>query len=76
MALAVSVANVSQKRGMSGKSLCRGSEILELVRMSHSWSSSVEVDGLWCSDGHILHLCVHPLNIAFVGGVDPFFGYL
>ena len=33
-------------------------------------------NGLWCSDGHVLHFCVHPLNIAFVGGVDPFFGCL
>ena len=43
--LAVSVAKVSRKRGISGKSLCRGSEIRELVRASHSWSSSVDVDG-------------------------------
>ena len=45
LALAVSVPNVSRKRGRSGKSLCKGSEILELVRASHNWSSSVEVDG-------------------------------
>ena len=45
LVLVVSVAKVSRKRGMSGKSLCRGSEIRELVRASHSWSSSVDVDG-------------------------------
>ena len=36
LVLAVSVANVSRKRDMSSKSLCRGSEILELVRSSHN----------------------------------------
>ena len=30
----------------------------------------------WCPDGHILHLCVHLLNVGFVGGVDPFLGRL
>ena len=45
LALAVSVANVSRKRSMSGKSFFRGSEILELVRASNNWSSSVKVDG-------------------------------
>ena len=34
--LAVSVAKVSRKRGISGKILCRGSEIRELERASHS----------------------------------------
>ena len=34
------------------------------------------VCGWWCSDGHVLHLCVHPLNVGFVGGVDPFLGRL
>ena len=32
----VSVANVSQKRGISSKSLCNGSDIHELVRASHN----------------------------------------
>ena len=41
----VSVANVSWKRGMSGNSLCNGSDIRELVRASHNWSSSTELDG-------------------------------
>ena len=42
----MSVARVSRKRDISGKSLCRGSEIRELVRASHSWSSSDDVDGV------------------------------
>ena len=32
--------------------------------------------GLWCSDGHVLHLRVHAFHIAFVGSVDPFLGCL
>ena len=40
----VSVANVSLNRGMSGKSLYNGSDIHELVRTSHNWSSSAELD--------------------------------
>ena len=43
--LVVSVAKVSRRRGMSGESLCSGSEILELVRASHSWSSFEDIDG-------------------------------
>ena len=45
LALVVSVTNVSRKRCMSGKTLCKGSKILERVRASHNWSSFVEVDG-------------------------------
>ena len=41
----VNVANVSLNRGMSGRSLCNGSDIHELVRASHNWSSSAELDG-------------------------------
>ena len=32
--------------------------------------------GRWCVDGHVLHLCVHPLHVAFIGGVNPFLGCL
>ena len=32
----VSVANVSRKRGISGRTLCNGSDIRELVRASHN----------------------------------------
>ena len=41
----VSVDNVSAKSGMSGKSLCNCNDIRELVRASHNWSSSTELDG-------------------------------
>ena len=41
----VNVGNVSLNRGMSGRSLCNGSDIHELVRASHNWSSSAELDG-------------------------------
>ena len=41
----VSIANVSRKRGMSGRSLCNGNDIRELVRASHNLSSSTKVDG-------------------------------
>ena len=27
-------------------------------------------------DGHVLHFCLHPHNIVFVRGIDPFFGCL
>ena len=32
--------------------------------------------GLWYSDGHVLHLRVHQLNIALFGSVDPFLSCL
>ena len=32
--------------------------------------------GLWCPDGDVLHLGVDPLDIGFVGVLDPFLGSL
>ena len=43
LGLAWSAARVSRNLGMSGNSLCRGNEMRELVRTSHSWSSSDDV---------------------------------
>ena len=75
----VNVANVSLNHGMSGRSLCNGSDICELVRASHNWLSSAEVGwlcGLWCPDSDILHLGLHPIDVGFVGIVNPFLGSL
>ena len=58
LALALSIANVSRKHGMSGKSLCKGSEILELVRASHRWSSSAKVDGPVDCDASMVTSCI------------------
>ena len=44
LVLAWSAHSVSRNLGMSGNSLCRGSEMRELVRTSYSWSSSDDVD--------------------------------
>ena len=32
--------------------------------------------GPWCPDGDVLHLGVHPIDICFVGFVDPFLSSL
>ena len=59
----VNVANVSLNHGMSGKSLCNGSDIRELVSASHNWSSSIEVDGHVDYDAPMvtsyISVCIH-----------------
>ena len=54
----VKAANVSLNCGMSVKSLCNGSNICELVRESHNWSSSAELDG--CVD------CGAPMVMSYI----------
>ena len=63
----VSVVDVPRKHGMSGRSLCNGNDIRELVRASQNWLSSAEVDGLVD--------CGAPMVMSYCG-VDPFLGRL
>ena len=54
----VNEANVSLNRGMSCRSLCNGSDIRELVRVSHNGSSSGESYGCVGRGALMLMSCI------------------
>ena len=70
----VNEANVSLNRDISCRSLCSSIDIRELVRASTMGCLLARRTVVWdvVLDGDVRHFGVHPIDVRFVGIIDPF----